>query len=246
MDKNKLSSIKKIAEHAKEDINILKLAYNFATDEKFNLNISSNVSIVGFITIEYVTWVYYTFNETEYHDFIIKVKNKEIEIGNPIFGDFNPMNENVSQQSIELLDRLDYELNYLGKNFDIPLPTKFKPKYQDQRNSVRNEIYNIKELIKELELFILRVEMLIDNIVKFDLNDDEKSIEIFKSEWIKMLTNNKHHELLNELIRFYELSNDKNKVFKLILLSQRYNKINNEQQLGIKETEKIDIRLDML
>lgn len=227
------SSIHKLIQQTKEDINTLKMAYEFTTNREFDSvnNIKISSFLHSYCDLEYMMWVYHSFNRLEYTDFLKKVVSEEIDLGSG-FDKIKPMRNSPNFKSIEIIDRLDYSLSFLNKNFDIRLPSKVMPKNPNGKISITNEYYEYSELIIELELYISRIEMLQTNIDGFKSSTAEKSSELYRNEWIEKLTQNKFNDLLSELIQYFRINKEDDNFLKAVQLKQRFNKFKSEEQLN--------------
>lgn len=242
-----MTSIQKVIKQTKEDITILREAFEFVTDEKFRIvNKTFTREYIGLLTLKYSMWAFHSYNEDEYLEFLKKLTTGEIESEDVIFEEFRPMVENVNLKSTEILDRLDYSLKFLGENFDIPLPQKLMPKYRNQKISVTNESYQLEKLIEELELFITRVHLLQNNIDSFKENKGKESIDEYKNVWIEKLTQNQFNELLSELIKYFGVEKNEEKFIQVVQLKQRYTKLKRDEQLGTKNGDEMNIELNKI
>lgn len=239
-----MASIKKIIEQTKTDIKTLHKAHEFTAQEKFT-SFYSGLMHHEVRSLRYSLWAYFSFNENDYLAFLQDLKLGKIQ-GGSHFDDFKPMIDKPNLDSVEILDRLDYSLNFLGENFDIPLPKGLRPQHSGQKNSVTNERYRIEKLIKDLEFYITRLETLQKNIESFKGNNDQNSLEEYKNAWVEKLTKNQFDELLSELIKYFEVRKNEEQYFQAIQLKQRFNKLKSDEQHGIKNGDEINIELNKI
>jgi len=244
MDFSKSEIVKKIAAQAKDDIEVLVQANSFAHKKEFSAikNFSaSQVVMTG--SVEYLVWCYLAFNEEEYIDFLKKLDGKTN--GWVSWKKFRNLGNDTKLRDIEIIDRIDYSVKFLSKQFDLPIPSLMKERIEGMPISIKNTPYYAKRLIEELVFFINRVLMLISNIERFH-TDKYNNISQFKNEWIQKLTKNKHAELLNEMLQFYQINKVDEKLLKTISLLQRLNKLKDEKHSFTRDNDKLDIELNKI
>lgn len=248
MDIQQSSAAKKIAEQAKKDIEILRKALEFVHDEEFKR--SGEIALypeqlIGAGGIEYILWAHLNFNGKQYIEFLKQFTVKEWNEKMLFWGNFKKNPKKLNYRHLEILDRVDYSIKFLSKKFDILLPSKMNSEWNNQVVSVRNSGYYLEEIVNELEIFINRIINLLTNINRLTNNNEDKN-EQHKTEWIEKLTKNKHVELLSEMIKFYQINQEKDKFFKLILLKQRLFKLKDESQLSTRANDEMDIELNKI